>query len=121
MTTMRLNSQVRQFYGLTHGQRVFGGAPKCRLGRWEVRILAIFKNPMDAQSIKTHHSLWANRQIRQASLTEDFNGKLDLCINRSFRQSRNGVFLGPIGLSMPTNRKTKGGTSDGPIDNYLEI
>ena len=39
MATMRLNSKLRQFGGFAPWRRVFGGRPKCRSGRWIIRIL----------------------------------------------------------------------------------
>ena len=51
-----------------------------------------FMNRKDAQTTKTRHSLVAIRQIRQASITADFNGKLNFPLNSRLRGSGNGGF-----------------------------
>ena len=66
-----------------------------RLG---VRIFSDFVNPKEARKTKTHRIFLIIRQIRQASVTGNFNGKLNLRINRRARQSGNGQFLGPNGV-----------------------
>ena len=67
-----------------------------------------FMNPKEAKTTKTHHLLEIMRRIRQASLTADFNGKSNLCLNRMFRRSRNGEF--PCSeLRRPVGESKKGG------------
>ena len=50
-------------------------------------------NPKDARKTKTHHLLGIVHQIRQASITEDFNRKLNLRLNRRFPRSGSGCSL----------------------------
>ena len=92
MTMMHLNSQAQQFGGFTPGQRVFGRTPKMPTGAVSNPHFTDFMNPKDARTTKTHHLLGIIHQIRQASSTADFNGKLTLRINRRLRQSTNGGF-----------------------------
>ena len=84
MTTMRLNSQVQQFEGFGPGW-VFCMNPEMPIGAARNPNLGDFMNPKGAQATKTNHLLGAIRQIRQASLTADFNGQLNLCINSRSR------------------------------------
>ena len=121
MTMVRLNSPVQQFGWFAKERRVFGRPPKMPIGTVDSPNFADFTNPMDEQSTKTYHLIGIIHQIRQASLTADFNGNLNLRIDRRFRQSGNGGFLGPNGVFLDTNRQTKGGTSDGPMGNYWGI
>ena len=55
MTTMRLNSQVRQFFGFTPGRRVFGRAPKIPIGDVGSPNFEDFTNPVEAPTTETHH------------------------------------------------------------------
>ena len=77
MTTMRLNSKVRKFDGFTPGQRAFAGTPKMPIGAVVAPNFEDFVNPMDAPTAKTHHLLGIIHQIRKASPTADFIGKLN--------------------------------------------
>ena len=122
MTTMHLNPQVQKFGGLTPVRGVFGRAPKMQIGTVGNPHFSDFVTPKEAQTTKTHRLLGIIHQIRQSSLTEDFNGKLDFRLNRRVRRSRNGEFSRanrrfsflPIG-------QQKGETSAAPSDNYCEI
>ena len=81
-----------------------------------------FANPKAAQSIKTHHLVGVIHQIRHASLTADFNEKLNLCVNRRFRLSRDDEC--PCAkLCFPRQQigKQKGGTLAATRGNYWEI
>ena len=109
MPTTHLNSQVQQFDGFTTGQRVFGGTPKMPIGTAGSPNFEDFTNPKEAQTPKTRHLLGIIRQIRQASQTADFNGKLNLRLNRRFTQSGNGEsFLAQAAFFLAPNRKEKG-------------
>ena len=52
--------------------------------------IVYFMNPVEAPAAKTHHWLGGIRQIRQASLTADFSGKLNLSPNKRIRESKMG-------------------------------
>ena len=82
---------------------------------------ADFMNPKDSQSTKPHHLLDMIRQIRQASLTEDFNGELDFRINRLFRQSGNEGFLAAIDVFPIYKSENRRGNAGLPMGNYWEI
>ena len=49
-------------------------------------------NPTDAPSAKTHHLSATVHQIRKASLTDDFSGKLNFALNKRLRESGNSEF-----------------------------
>ena len=74
MTMAHLNSQVQQFGGVTHVQRVFGATPKMPIGAVGNPHFGDFMNPKEAGETETHHFPGVIRKIRQASLTADFNG-----------------------------------------------
>ena len=75
--TMRLNSQAQKFDGCATGKRVFGRTPKMTIGTVRGLHFDDSMNPMEPQTTKTHHLLGVIRKIRQASVTEDFNGKIE--------------------------------------------
>ena len=68
-----------------------------------------FTNTKEDRTTRTHHLLGAIHQIRQASITADFNGKLNLRLIRRLRQSVNGVFLAQSVFSLLTSRGGKRG------------
>ena len=108
MTTMRLNSQVRQFDGFVHGRRVFCWAPKMTIGAVGDPDFEDFTNPFEVRTAKTHHFSGAIRQIRQASLTECFSAKLNLSLISRIRDSEMGnSFYARLCFALSTNRKTK--------------
>ena len=86
MATMRLNFQAQQLGGFTPGNMVSGGTPKMPIGAVGSPHFEDFLNPKEAQTTKTNHFLGVLRQIRQVSLASDFNGKLNLCLNKRFPQ-----------------------------------
>ena len=74
---------------------------------------ADFVDPKEDRANKTHHLLGAIRKITQSSITEDFNGKLNLRTNRRLRRSakRMGVSCSKNAVFLSGNRKTKGGNA----------
>ena len=90
MTTMRLNSQVRQFGGFTPGKRVSGRTPKMPIDKVGNPHFGDFTNPVEASSTKTHHLIGVIQQIRQESLSSDFSGKLNLALRIEFGNPRMG-------------------------------
>ena len=105
---MPLNSQVRKFGGFAHGRRVLCRAPIIPIGAVSNPNFADFANPKDARRAKTHRLPCIIRQIRQASPTAYFNGKLNLRVIDVFRQSRNGGVSCAELRGLATNRKEKG-------------
>ena len=67
-----------------------------------------FTNPVESPTAKTHHLLAMIRQIRQASPTAYFIGKLNLASNKRILESpmMNSFYTRLCFLT--TNRKTKG-------------
>ena len=90
---LRLNSQVWQFGGLTPGRRVRGRDPKMPIGAAGSPHFADFANPTGPPETKTHNLLGVIRQISETSLGADFNGILNLRLNRRFRHIQNGGFF----------------------------
>ena len=88
MATMHLNSQVQQFAGSTHGQRVSGRTSKMPIGTAGNPYFEYFTTPVEAPTTKTHHLLGMIRQISQASLTADFSGKLNSALQKRIRESK---------------------------------
>ena len=85
MTTMRLNSQVRQFGGFAPGRRVFGRTPKMPIGAAGNPHFDDFMNQKEAPAAKTHHLLGAIQKIRHASLNGDFVNKFNLSFRKRDR------------------------------------
>ena len=67
-----------------------------------------FVNPKEARATKRRNFLGIIHQIRQASIAADFNGKSSLVLNIRFRQSGNGVHMGPTVFSLWQIGKQKG-------------
>ena len=110
MTTMHLNSQVQKGGGCAHGLRVFGRTPNVPIGRVPNPHFSGFVNHKAARAIETHHLHVVIHQIRQASLTGDFNGELNLYSGRRFPQLRNTGFpLDQSAFSVLQIEKRKGG------------
>ena len=63
-TTMRLNSQVRQYDGFGHRGRVFGRAQKMAIAAVDSPHFEDFTNPVEAPTAKTHHLSGMIRQVR---------------------------------------------------------
>ena len=94
MAMMRLNSQVRQFYGFAHGERVFGRPPKMPIGAVCNPHFLDFTSPIASPTAKSHHLLGASHQIRQPSLTAGSSGKLNSASRKRIRESKMGKCLG---------------------------
>ena len=66
-------------------------------------------NPKEPPETQTHHILGVIRQIRQASCAADFNGELNLRLDKRLRQMRTeGIFLGKSVISLAANRQAEG-------------
>ena len=78
------------FCVVTHGGRVTGATPKMPIDTVGNPHFEDFANPADASTTKTHHLLGLIPQIRQASLTADFIGKLNSALRKRIRESGNG-------------------------------
>ena len=92
MTTMRLNSQVRQFEGFAPGRRVFGRTPKMPIWDIDNPFFEYFTSPVEEPKTKVHGLLSVIRKIRQASLNADFINKLSAALTRTVRSKSGGFF-----------------------------
>ena len=86
MKTMHSDSLLQQLVGRTPEPHVFVRAPKMPIGAVGNPHFSDFTDPKDSRETKTHHLVRIIRQIRQASSEVDFNGKLNLRMNKRFRQ-----------------------------------
>ena len=104
-----LNSRVRQHGGTTHEKRACVRAPKMPIGAVYNPYFTDFTNTKETPTTETNHLLGIIRQIRQASPDADFDGKLNLGLNRRFRQIRSGGgFSGRVPFFLPANRHPTG-------------
>ena len=88
MTTMRLNSQVRQFGGFAPGKRVFGRTPRMPIGTIGNPYFEDFTNPKEAHTAKTHGLIGLIHKIRQASTNADFTNRLNTTSHRRVRDTK---------------------------------
>ena len=70
-----------------------------------------FTNPKEDQAAKTHHLPGIIHQIRQSSVTADFNGKSNLSKYAIATIGKCGVSLRRAAFRLAENRKTKGGNA----------
>ena len=122
MTTMRINSQVRQFGGFAPGKRVFGRTPKMPI--WDIGnpFFEDFTNPVEAPATTAHGLLSVMRKIRQASLNADFSNKLSTALTRMVRKNKSEeFFLGQTVFFIAANRTEKGGEMVRTRDNYWAL
>ena len=92
MAALHLNSQVQQYDGFTPGQRVFGRKPKLPIGAAGNPNFTDFANPIVAQAAKSLSLVNTIPQIRKASLEADFNGEMQLCLERRVRNIKTEEF-----------------------------
>ena len=92
MAALHINSQVRQYDGFTPGHRVSGWAPKLPIGTLGNPNFADFTNPIAAPAAKSLCLVNTISQIRKASSEADFNGKMQLCLERRIRNIKTEEF-----------------------------
>ena len=93
MTTMRLNSKVRQYVGLTPGRRVFGRTPKLPIGEAGSPFFRDSMSPAEAPSAKTHNLLPAIYKIRQSLISADFQSQVNATLVRRVRKAKRRIFV----------------------------
>ena len=92
MAALHLNSQVQQYDGFTPGQRVFGRTPKLPIGAADNPNFTDFANPTTAPTAESLNLINTIFQIRKASSEADFNGKMQLCLERRIRNIKTEEF-----------------------------
>ena len=72
------------------GREFFGRTPKMPIVTVGNPHFEDFTNPAGAPTTETHHFLGAIQKIRQALLTADFSGELNLALRKRIRESKMG-------------------------------
>ena len=93
MTTMQLNSHVRQFEGFAPRRRIFGRAPEIPTEAIGNPHFEDYTKPREAPTAKTHQILGVIQEIRQASINADFDNKLNMALHRRLRETKSAEFF----------------------------
>ena len=77
---------------LQWGEEFSGERQNYQSGRWVI-LFGYFMNPAEAPAAKTHSSLSTFFKIRQASLTADFQSKVNTTLTRMVRYAKTDAFF----------------------------
>ena len=77
---------------LLRGERVFGGTPKLPIGAVSNPIFPRFREPEKCAGGEIFEFTKYDFQIRKASSGSDFNGKMQLCLERRIRNIKTEEF-----------------------------